>query len=290
MRTIKIILGGLALLVMAGCLSPTPQATTATAAQPAANAQVEMAAAPATMTTGDRFLYADAPVASGYPNSWTVLENIGYESAYDETFRNPVWVAYHLAPPAHTPPPRPSIGYPTDSRTESKVTAADFPSGYDHGHMAPNEAIATFFSAAAQNETFFMSNMVAQRPGLNRGPWKSLETQEYSNWARGHELWIICGPVYTTAADQPVAPADRYGAKQVCIPVACFKIEMTKDGSGLHTLAFIMPQDVGTGHKPAEFLTSIREIEKRTGLNFFSSLPQAKQDEIEEKIATSLWP
>lgn len=244
------------------------------------------------ITTGDKYLYADAPVAHGYPNSWTLLTNIGYESAYDEKFKNPAWVAYHLPGREGTPIDRPDSIYPTDLRTTSKVTAKDFPPGYDHGHMAPNYAISFYFGEEAQNETFLMSNMVAQRPGLNRGPWKSEETAEYVKWtAPGHDVWVICGPVYTTADDQAVTPTQHFGAKNVCIPVACFKIVMRVDQSNqVQTLAFIMPQDEAAGHAPKEYLTSIREIERRTGLNFFSSLKQLNQDAIELGVSAALWP
>jgi len=267
MKPLRVILRGLLLVFLAGCSSAT-----------------------AIAQTGNKYLVGDAPVAETYPNSWTVLDNIGYESAYDETFKNPAWVAYHLEAPARTPAPRPSIGYPTDTRTESKVTAADYPSGYDHGHMASNNCIASFYSATAQDETFLMTNMLSQRHGLNAGPWKSVEGAEVKWATANHDVWVICGPVYTTATNQAIDPKRRYGPKKVCISPYCFKVVITKrNGGTIDTLAFIMPQEKASGHKPREFLTSIREIEERTGLNFFSSLSAAEQDEIEEKVATDLW-
>ena len=263
-------LGGLLLLLVTGCTTPVPSA--------------------ATSTPKSRFLYADAPIASGYPNSWTVLENIAYESAYDETFKNPAWVAYHLTGEPKPVGGRPRSGYPTDTRTVSKLAAADYPSGYDHGHMAPNSSIAKYFGAEAQIETFLMTNMLPQRHGLNAGPWKAVETSESNLVPALHDIWVICGPVYTTASHQPIVPANRYGIAQLCIPTACFKIAMWGTETGeVATVAFIMPQENASGHKPTEFLASIREIEQRTGLNFFSSLPQAKQDAIEETVATELW-
>lgn len=277
---------------LAGCSSPSssPSPIVTSPPTPAVESVSPTHALPPSVS-GDKFLLSDAPTSTSYPNSWTVLTNIGYESAYDETFRNPVWVAYHLPGRPVAVLERPNSNYPTDTRTTSLVTATDYPAGYDHGHMAPNYSIALYFGEAAQAETFLMSNMLAQKPGLNRGPWKSLETLEYTNWAiSGHELWVICGPVYTTADDQPINPTERYGAKAVCIPVACFKIEIMEDeAGGIRTLAFIMPQNPGTGHKPKDYLTSIREIERRTGLNFFSTWTKAKQDALETVTAGDVW-
>ncbi|MEO6876568.1 MAG: DNA/RNA non-specific endonuclease [Opitutaceae bacterium] len=254
-------------------------------------AQLAEAPALASTSTTSAYLYSDAPTRAGYPNRWTLLTNAGYESAYDETFRNPAWVAYHLHGTAGTSAPRQN-GYTTDLRTVAKVAQTDYPHGYDHGHMAPNEAIAEFYGDAAQAETFLMTNMLPQRHGLNAGPWKSEETMEYAKWEpEFHDVWVIDGPVYTTADGQALVPTDRYGAKQVGIPVACFKIVMTKRSGGqIQTLAFIMPQEPGPGHAAREYLTSIREIERRTGLNFFSSLPKAKQDALETGTARAVWP
>lgn len=287
MKPLRVVV--VAAMVWLTSCSTTPPAQPTPSVQPVTEVVTPQHASPPAPT--NRFLLADAPTSTTYPNPWVVLSNVGYQSAYDETFRNPAWVSYHLSGTAGTSAPRPS-GYPTDTRSTAAVTAADYPPGYDHGHMAPNEAIAEFFGDAAQAETFLMTNMLPQKAGLNRGPWKSLETLEYSRWEpEFHDVWVIDGPVYTTADDQPINPTDRYGTKQVCIPVACFKVIMVQDGSGkIRTLAFIMPQDPGTGHKPKEYLTSIREVERRTGLNFFSAWTAARQDAIETVVAADVWP
>jgi endonuclease G, mitochondrial len=229
------------------------------------------------------YLFSDAPVAAGYPNSWTILTNVGYESAYDETFKNPAWVAYHISgtPIWDAGPHRPP--YEVDLRSVSLVSSHDFPPGYDVGHMACNETIADFYGPEGQTATFLMTNMVPQKHGLNAGPWKSVERKEREQWVQTyHDVWTIAGPVYTTGDNQPISPALRFGEKQVCVPVACFKIIVAKDSAGaVHTLAFIMPQENAAGHPPTEFAVRIRDVEKRTGLNFFSSSPQAVQDKLE---------
>lgn len=200
-------------------------------------------------------------------------------------------MAYHLHGTEGTTAPRPS-GYATDTRTVSKVTAGDYPPGYDHGHMAPNSAIGRYFSDAAQKETFLMTNMLPQKHELNAGPWELEEALEYSKWEpKFHDVWVIDGPVYTTTNDQPINPKNRFGPKQICIPVSCFKIVVAKRTNGeIQTLAFIMPQNPGPGHQPVEYLTSIRNVERRTGLNFFSSMTKPQQDAIEIPAAVAVWP
>src|ERR1019366_2445215 len=103
MKSLRVLLAVLGLALLAACSGTTSQ-----------------------KQAKNPYLFSDAPSATTYPNSWTILTNIGYESAYDETFENPAWVAYHLTGPAGTPAPRPSAGYPTDTRPQSRVSETDY--------------------------------------------------------------------------------------------------------------------------------------------------------------------
>lgn len=166
----------------------------------------------------DSFVFSEAPSRTTYPNEWVVLKNSGYESAYDEKFKNPVWVAYHIAAPKqYHPKARPS-GYTTDIRTTSPLSQTDYPSGYDHGHMACNETMGEFFGDAAQADSFLMTNMVPQRHGLNAGPWKTVETEERTDWVTNYrEIWVFAGPVYTATDSEPIAPVNEFDLWRVCI-------------------------------------------------------------------------
>jgi len=80
--------------------------------------------------------------------------------------------------------------------------------------------------------------------------------------------------------DEPIVPKS-YGPKKVSVPEACFKICANQDGNGI--VAFLglhhAPENAA-GHSPKSFLHSIRDVERRTGLNFFSSLSQAQQERL----------
>ena len=54
-------------------------------------------------------------------------------------------------------------------------------------------------------------------------------------------------------------------------------------------LAFIMPQTVTGTEEPGTFLTSVREIEKETGLDFFAEMPKDVQDRVEMGKARMMW-
>jgi len=170
----------------------------------------------------------------------------------------------------------------TDTRTRARVSTHDYSrSGYDRGHMAPNYAIAVCYGRQGQLETFLMSNVIPQRPALNRQVWEHLEQTEIKDYApRFKQIWVIDGPVFRNRNQL------RGGED---IPDACFKI-IVKEGNGVpQVLAFIMPQTVRGTEMPQQFLTSIDEIEKETGLDFFAAMPDDMQGKFEGKTATGMW-
>lgn len=66
-------------------------------------------------------------------------------------------------------------------------------SGYDQGHLAPAGDFA--WDEKASNETFVMSNMAPQKPGLNRTAWRLLE-EKVRSWACGEEkITVITGTI-----------------------------------------------------------------------------------------------
>ena len=78
-------------------------------------------------------------------------------------------------------------------------------------------------------------------------------------------------------------------ASGVDIPTAFFRIVLDEENGQPRVLAFIAPQTV-TGHEPlAQFLTSVREVERQTGLDFYSELPKEVQDQMEAVKAERLW-
>jgi endonuclease G len=225
----------------------------------------------------------------------TVITNVAYVVGYDETRKDPAWVAYKLvkkSPPFHLP--RPS-GYPTDENTISKVPAnayADSPpdplagnARWDHGHMAANDAVAKIFGSEAQLATFKMSNMCPQSHRLNAGKWKSLEQREYGYSQRFGELWTICGPIFTRHIRTLT-----YGIE---VPDGYYKILVRKSGNDLKALAITFDYFPSASDTTMQYfqnhLASIRDIENLTGLDFFNQLPKPAQDTLEMPKAVVLW-
>jgi len=228
-------------------------------------------------------IYGGLPNAAGYGHPVIVLTNIGYLSGYCEARHNPAWVGFSISSLTVGPTARRPAKFLTDGRTTSRVTHQDYSNtGFDRGHMAPNYAIGTRYGHEAQRETFLMSNIAPQAPDLNRLWWRALEEKEANDFAlRFERVWVICGPVFSGEHRKLPSGVD--------IPAAFYRIILDEEAGQPRVLAFLVPQTV-TGHEPlAQYLTSVREIERETGLDFFAGLPQHVQDRMETTRAERLW-
>ena len=212
-----------------------------------------------------------------------MLTNTGYLSGYCEARRNPAWVSFSVSSITVGPSGKRLSKFVTDTRTQSRVAHEAYTgSGYDRGHMAPNYAIATRYGHGAQRETFLMSNITPQAPELNRIWWRILEEKEANDFAmRLERVWVLTGPMF----DQRI---ERL-ASGVEIPDAFYRIILDEENGLPRVLAFIAPQTV-TGNEPlSQFLSSVREIERQTGLDFYPELPKEVQERLETGKAERLW-
>ncbi|MES2692223.1 MAG: DNA/RNA non-specific endonuclease [Verrucomicrobiota bacterium] len=233
---------------------------------------------------GDKtIVYGGAPRATG-AGDVRVLTNRGYAVGYSESLANPVWAAYRMVDLARIPSAgkRPEK-FEVDRRTVARVSPEAYSgSGYDRGHLAPNYAIATRFGEAAQRETFLMSNIVPQRHALNAGLWKELEQKIATSYpARYGEVWVLAGPIFGAQ------PKTLRGG--VTVPEAFFMIVVDENEGKLRTLAFIVPQETAAEADPARFLTTIDEVQRRTGLDFLAEIEDAAERQIEQQKAARVW-
>lgn len=228
---------------------------------------------------------AGVPTPADGPPPWDAeLVSEGFTVGYSERHRTPIWVAYRLMETdLRSSPPRPDR-FTADGRTRNPVAHDEYrDTGYDRGHMAPNYAIATRFGRAGQRETFRMSNICPQRPGLNRGLWRRLEQRVARDFAqRRGEVWVLCGPVFE--------PPDDALPSGVAIPDRFFKIVVDETDDALAVFAVLVPQEVLGHERIARYLVSVDRIEALTGIDFFPELPDGVETALESRAATRLWP
>jgi len=177
------------------------------------------------------------------------------------------------------------VGRTNDFREDYKVKTGsasllDYKgSGYDRGHLAP--AADFKWSSTAMSESFFMSNMSPQHPSFNRGIWKKLEGS-VRNWADDNsEIYVVTGPILTSSNS-------TIGYNGVSIPNYYYKVILDYHEPELKGIGFILPNQKSS-RSLQSFAVTIDEVERRTGINFYHSLPDKIEEQIESNIDIGKW-
>ncbi|MCF8462275.1 MAG: DNA/RNA non-specific endonuclease [Flavobacteriales bacterium] len=152
--------------------------------------------------------------------------------------------------------------------------------GYDRGHLAPSADFR--WSQKALSESYFYSNMSPQKPEFNRERWAELES-----WIRTYVIdfneyvYVVTGPVLKDGLKQQ-------GGNGVSIPEQFYKIILDVEGAEHKAIAFLMPNE-HCAYPVSGYVTSVDEIEKLTGLDFFSSLDDAEESKLEVMNTLEGW-
>jgi endonuclease G len=208
-----------------------------------------------------------------YPPYFTV--------SYSKNHRQSEWVAYeltaeNLAKEDFRRPP----SFKPDDRIEKKyrVKHTDYSGlGFDRGHLA---SAADFnWSRAGIETTFFTTNISPQVPRFNRGIWKKLESS-VRGWAVQYgQLYVVTGPILTERAKERF-PRDR---NYIAVPRRYYKIILNYNDDTPIAAAFIMNNE-DMSAALSNYIVTIDEVEKATGIDFFSELPDALEAELESSI------
>ncbi len=214
-----------------------------------------------------------------------VLRNKGYMLEYSETLENPLWVIYKVKEAQYSSGKRPKY-FQEDWRSLSAVSHKDYThSGYNRGHMAPNYLIATRYGREAQKETFLMTNITPQKGKLNQKSWQRLEELIANDFSEWHgDFWVVTGPIFDENFD-------TIKNTNIAIPKAFYKI-LIKPATDLQpekALAFIFSQNANPKASLMKFVTSIDEVEKQTGIDFFAALDDSIEHVLEASISPEQW-
>ena len=241
---------------------------------------------PAHVDAGQGSLLLGEPQRTSFPHEIRTLYNAAYTVGYCDDLGDPAWVGYRVFDMnGHVTPPKRPQGFFLDPRTSARIESAFYSeSGYDRGHMAPNYAIGTRYGVAAQEETFKMSNVCPQRHRLNAGLWKDLEAKIADNYTgRYGQVWVIDGPVF--------GPEDRLQRLRgrVAVPPQFYMIVLQQHEGGVRAQAFVLDQEAPSSGSLDPYLTTVADIEHRTGLSFFPKLDAKAQRELAEQKPSSVW-
>ena len=226
--------------------------------------------------------FASDNLAYGVPSADCVVDRIGYALGYSEEHEQARWVMYRMT--------REEVLARKSGRTDdfkedrnivsfSALPSDYLRSGYDRGHLAPAEDMK--FSEEAMRDSFYMSNMTPQRPEFNRGVWKKLEKQVRRFAYKEGSVFVITGPVL----ERNLKKIGR--SNKVSVPQQFYKI-VYDETPPQKMIAYVL-QNSGSNLPLESFATTVDEVERITGLDFFSELPIEVQSKLESESEVADW-
>lgn len=193
------------------------------------------------------------------------------------------WVAYRITKDT------PASGRPRDWKTDPDIPQGETldPVDYnganvalkvDRGHQAN---LASMAGVADWHTLNYLSNITPQKSDLNQGPWAHLEDQERSlSKAAGiDQVYVTTGPLYEHFVG--TLPGTN---KVHTIPSGYWKIIFVGSSpeNGIYA-SFVMNQETPKNANFCDYQVTVSQIEARSGLTFWSNLPQPVQAALKAK-------
>jgi len=149
--------------------------------------------------------------------------------------------------------------------------------GFDRGHLAPSADFS--WDEKANDLTFVMSNIVPQKPNLNRNSWKKLE-EKVRKWACGEEhISVITGPIL-----KENLPQLKSG---LIIPEEFFKV-IVDQTPPRKIIAFIYHQN-DKGDVLNQKVVPLAKIEKTTKISFTNFYKSFTPSEKRSPASLEVW-
>ena len=139
-----------------------------------------------------------------------------------------------------------------------------------------------------------MSNMVAQAPDNNQGPWAALEN-DLRALLPDNEIYIVAGPAGTGGTGSNGGVTTTLAGGNVTVPAWTWKAalvipagagdDLSRVTCSTRTIAVIMPNQQGIRNTPWQnFLTTVDAVEELSGYDLFSNLPEPIQRCVEAGV------
>ena len=185
--------------------------------------------------------------------------------------------------------------YPQDPLIPTTMQWSEDPYYYngqrlDHGHMCPSAD--RLYSAEANKQTFYLTNMQPQFNAFNAGIWAKLEKLVRTIATTADTLYVCKGgtidegtwggynKIYRTLDNGLIVP--RY-----------FYMALLRVSKGTYSAIAIWTDQVtnanDTGANMKQYAISVDELENRTGIDFFCNLPDQTENAVEKTNSPGAW-
>lgn len=217
-----------------------------------------------------------------------------YVQSYSSSRGIPNWVSWHLDPADFNG---------TSSRQDDFAGFTGLPggafqvqsnsysgSGFDRGHNIPSADRTS--SKNANSATFLMTNMIPQAPNNNQKTWANMENDLRAIALQGNEVYIIMGS-YGTGGVGSNGTATTIASGKVTVPSHVWKVaviipsgngDLSRVSTSTRVIAVNTPNINTTSADWKTYRVAVRDIEKATGYNLLSALPESVQEAIETTV------
>lgn len=219
-----------------------------------------------------------------------------YCLAYDLEKLHARWVAFRFDAQTRKTGSNRNDAWQDDTRLPQKyrIGTGTFGSGYDRGHICAS--YDRQYSVAANQNTFYMTNMSPMIGDFNGGYWSTLE-QLVQNLGRDKAFASTLYVVKGGTLSELMGYVSRTGGKRVAVPRYYFTALLSRHNGVYHSIAFLMEhKDYGYSYEsPAprsvlkQHVLTVNALEKRTGIDLFPNLPDDREESIEDECEPSVW-
>ena len=202
-----------------------------------------------------------------------ILKRKGYTASYNKENKIPNWVAWQLTSDHADGVYKRTGGYQEDTEVpKPRATKEDYDNTrWSHGHMCP--AADNKWDKMAMTESNLLTNICPQDRSLNSGLWNKIE-QDCRKWAKKFgDVYIVCGPVLLNREHETI------GEHKIVVPEAFFKVILCLKPKP-KAIGYIIRNNDGT-KKRDHYINTVDEVERITGIDFFHSLPDDIEKEVE---------
>ena len=142
-------------------------------------------------------------------------------------------------------------------------------------------------SRESNDQTFYLSNMQPQVHGFNAGIWEVMERKmrTYITYTSGSkDTLFICRGGTIDKQDQYTYIKNKFIVPTYFFSAALMKYKVRGQGDWQYkAIAFWFKHENNNGTSLKPYVISIKELEAKTGIDFFCNLPDNIERDVESK-------